>query len=90
MHRTAVEENSMTVAWVAPAALNGAAADYSASISPSGQSSSWGTDLFATFSGLTAGTRHTVTVTTRTLKGSGYTQQTVEYSTSGDDFYTSQ
>ena len=80
----------MTVAWNAPAALNGAVADYSASISPSGQSSSWNTNLFAMLSGLTAGTRHIVTVATRTLKDSGYTQETVECSTSGDDLYTSQ
>ena len=90
MRPIAVEENSMTVAWNAPAALNGDVADYSASISPGGQSSSWSTNLFAMLSGLTAGTRHTVTVATRTLKDSGYTQQTVEYSTSGDDLYTSQ
>ena len=84
----AAAENNITVRWDPPAVLGGTQANYRASISPGGQSSAWGTDLFATFTGLTAGTRYTVTVTTSTRKDD-YGQATAQYTTPGHVFYTS-
>ena len=84
----AAVENNITVQWDPPSVLGGTQANYRASISPGEQSSAWGTDRFATFIGLMAGTRYTVTVMTRTTKDD-YGQATAQYTTPGHVFYTS-
>ena len=83
------QEGSIPVTFDEPAVLNGTAARYTTSIYPGGQSFSGRTVFVSVFSGLTAGTRHNVTVTT-TIRKDDYGQATVEYNTPVHVFYTSE
>ena len=83
------QEHNISVTWDAPAALKGALADYMATVTTTGASTSFADSFLASFDGLTPGTGYTITVTTRTRRNPGYGNLTVEHTTAGTIFYTS-
>ena len=83
------QEHTIAVRWEAPAALNGASAEYKATLSTAGASNNSGDCFSATFDGLTPGTGYTITVTIKTQGNPVYGNLTVENTTAGATFYTS-
>ena len=83
------QEHTIAVRWEAPAALNGASAEYKATLSTVGASTNFGDRFSATFDGLTPGTGYTIIVTIKTQANPVYGTLTVEHTTAGDTFYTS-